>query len=121
MRLCRKSKSRRLVLELERGGAGGDVDGTATVRATLLLVLFLGESLAASHGQVLPGTVCVGVRHVVVRGVVVGQFAQESQRGGASSGVLLLNRSVSRSGASARRGGLHSLLSLLDGLDLGLR
>lgn len=117
--MCRESKSR-LVLELERGRGGANVDGTTAVRATLLFVLFLGESLAAGHRQVLPGALCVGVRHVVVRGVVVRQLAQDSQRGRASSDVLLLGRSVARSGAGARGGGLHSFHRLVGRLGLGV-
>lgn len=63
-----------LVFKFE-GFSSRDVDWTTTVGATLLLVLFLGEALATGDRQVLVGTVSIGVGDIVVRRMVVRQFA----------------------------------------------
>lgn len=63
------------VIELERFSAS-DVDGATTVRATLLLVLFLSKALAACHGEIFEGLLGVCVRDVGVRRVVVGKLAE---------------------------------------------
>jgi len=89
-----------LVLELE-GLSSGDIDRTTAVRATLLLILLLGESLAASNRQVLVGPVCISVGHVCVRGMVVWQLAQGGERGLAGTGMLL-SRVISRGRACVR-------------------
>jgi hypothetical protein len=97
----RESKGHYLVFELVGSRSGTNVNGTAAVGTALLLVLLLGETLATSHGQILPCALGVGVGHVVVGGVVVGQLAQQSKRGGASTLVLLLGGAVAGNGAGA--------------------
>lgn len=92
-----------LVLELERL-ASADVDRPSTVRAALLLVLLLRESLAASDDQVVVGLLGVRIRHVGVGGVVVvGLLTEQRQWGGTGTSVLLRSRTIPGSRAGARR------------------
>ncbi len=61
----------RSILELERF-TPTDVNRTASVRTSLLLVLFLGESFASGHGQVTISTIGVFIALVRIADVAVG-------------------------------------------------
>lgn len=75
-----------------------DVDGTATVRATLLFVLLLGEAFTARDDEIATGTCAVfvagdaglaGVRHVLHSFVEVGHLVCfDALEGGVGSGLF---------------------------------
>lgn len=58
--MCTDNRGFHLVVKLE-GLATGDIDGTSTVGAALLLVLLLGESFATSDREICVSPVCVRV------------------------------------------------------------
>lgn len=60
-----EAKRKGLIFKLE-GFSRSDVDGAAAVRASLLLVLFLGKALPASHAQVFVRTLGVRIRNIIV-------------------------------------------------------
>jgi hypothetical protein len=87
------------VIKLEPLPAG-DVNRSTAVGAALLLVLLLGEALAAGDREILPSPLGVRVRDIIIGDVVIGtgEFAEGRERGRAGTRVLLL---VSISGGRA--------------------
>jgi hypothetical protein len=105
-----------LVIELERL-ATGQVNESTAVGATLLLVLLFGEALSASDRQIGVRTIGVIIRNVFIgRKVAVVLLAQQGERGGASTSVLLLCRAIT--GGRADIGG-RSLTRVVSGLIRG--
>jgi hypothetical protein len=64
-----------LIFELE-ALPGSDIDWSAAVRTSLLLILLFREALSSSDGEVLVRSLSVGIRNVSVGGMFMGKLTR---------------------------------------------